>query len=250
MAAAHKILTERLGLRKLCARWVPHLLTKKQKAYRVKCARELLKTYKNCQNKRINELLTGDETWIYFFEPQRKIDNKVWIAKNRNRPVIAKRSQSAKKVLNAVFFNSSGPVLQVAAPSGHSITGTFYKNNVLKKVKKYNVKRRPKTGIRNICLIHDNAPAHKSKLVQDYLRVESIKQLPHPPYSPDLSPCDFFLFPRLKKMLSGRRYGSRSALGSAVYQCLNSIPRTDYFAAFRSWISRPGSGVVLDCIDS
>ena len=44
-AAAHKILTERLGLRKLCARWVPHLLTKEQKAYLVKCARELLKTY-------------------------------------------------------------------------------------------------------------------------------------------------------------------------------------------------------------
>ena len=39
-------------------------------------------------------------------------------------------------------------------------------------------------------------------------------------------------------MLSGRRYGSRSALGSAVYQCLNSIPRTDYFTAFQSWISR------------
>ena len=80
--------------------------------------------------------LSGDETWIYFFEPQRKNNNKVWIAKNRNRPVIAKRSQSAKKVLYAVFFNSSGPVLQVAAPSGHSITGTFYKNNVLKKSEK------------------------------------------------------------------------------------------------------------------
>ena len=129
-------------------------------------------------------------------------------------------------------------MLQVADPSGHSITRTFYKSNMLKKVKKYYVKRRPKTGIRNICLIHDNAPAHKSKIVQDYLRVESIKQLPHQPYYPDLSPCDFFLFPRLKKMLSGRSYGSSSALGSAVYRCLNSIPRTDYFAAFRSWISR------------
>ena len=38
-------------------------------------------------------------------------------------------------------------------------------------------------------------------------------------------------------MLSGGRYGSRSALGSANDQCLNSIPRTDYFATFQSWIS-------------
>ena len=80
-------------------------------------------------------MLTGDKTWIYFFEPQRKINNKVWVAKNRNRPVIAKRPQSAKKVLYAIFFNSS-PVLQVAAQSKHSFTGTFYKNNVMKKVKK------------------------------------------------------------------------------------------------------------------
>lgn len=237
-AAAHKILTHHLGLRKLCARWVPHLLTKEQKTHRVKCARELLKTYKNCANKRIFELLTGDETWIYYFEPQRKIKNKVWIDQNRNRPIIAKRSQSAKKVLYAIFFNCHGPVVQVATPSGRSITGTFYKNNVLKKVKNYYLKRRPKTGIRHICLIHDNAPAHKSKIVQDYLLQETINQLPHPPYSPDLSPCDFFLFPRLKKMLSGRRYNSRNALGSAIYQCLNSIPKADYFSAFRSWIAR------------
>ena len=39
-------------------------------------------------------------------------------------------------------------------------------------------------------------------------------------------------------VLCGRRCGSRSALGSAVYQCPNSIRRADYFAAFWSWISR------------
>ena len=47
---------------------------------------------------------------------------------------------------------------------------------------------------------------------------EKVKVLNHPPYSPDLSPCDFFSFPRLKKMLSGNKYTSRSYLGSAIYQ--------------------------------
>jgi len=55
----------------------------------------------------------------------------------------------------------------------------------------------------------------------------------HSPYSPDLSPCDFFLFPKLKKMLSGRRYSSRNGVESAVYQCLEGIPRADYSAAFQ-----------------
>ena len=67
---------------------------------------------------------------------------------------------------------------------------------------------------------------------------EKVKVLNHPPYSPDLSPCDFFLFPRLKKMLSGNKYTSRSSLGSVIYQCLQQIPKEDNLSAFRDWVKR------------
>ena len=56
------ILKKRLDLRKVCARWVPHLLTEEQKTQRLKCARELLKTYKGYNCRVISNLLTGDET--------------------------------------------------------------------------------------------------------------------------------------------------------------------------------------------
>ena len=45
-----------------------------------------------------------------------------------------------------------------------------------------------------------------------FFAFEKVKVLNHPPYSPDLSPCDIFLFPRLKKMLSGNKFTSRSFL--------------------------------------
>ena len=67
---------------------------------------------------------------------------------------------------------------------------------------------------------------------------ESTFYMTMPPFSPDLSPCDFFLFPRLKKMLSGNKYMSRSSLGSAIYQCLQQIPKEDYLSAFRDWVKR------------
>ena len=70
-----------------------------------------------------------------------------------------------------------------------------------------NKKRRPATGLRGLCLIHDNAPAHKCVLVQDFLKEEKVVPHSHPLYSPDLSPCDFFLIPL---------YESRSAHGSAT----------------------------------
>ena len=71
-----------------------------------------------------------------------------------------------------------------------------------------------------------------------FLASEKVKVLNHPPYSPDLSPFDFFLFPRLKKMLSGNKYTSRTSLGSAIYQCLQQIRKEDYLSAFRDWVKR------------
>ena len=126
------ILKKCLDLRKVCARWVPHLLTEEQKTQHIKCARELLKTYKGCNSRVISNLLTGYETWVHMFEPQRRADNKQWKRKDEKCPCIAKRTISSKKRLYAIFFNSSGPVVQMPCPSGHTVTGRFYKNSVLK----------------------------------------------------------------------------------------------------------------------
>ena len=194
------ILKKRLDLRKVCARWVPHLLTEEQKTQCLKCAPELLKTYKGCNIRVISNLLTGDETWVHMFEPQRRADNKQRQRKDKKCTCIAKRTISSKKMY-AIFFNSSGPVVQVPCPSGHTITGRFYKNSVLKKVKEFYNKKRPSKGWSGVHLLHDNASSHE--VVKTFLASENVKVLNHPPYSPHLSPCDFFLFPRLKKMLSG-----------------------------------------------
>ena len=105
------ILKKRLDLRKVCARWVPHLLTEEQKTQCLKCARELLKTYKGCNSRAISNFLTGDETWVHIFEPQRRADNKQWKRKDQKRPYVAKRTISSKKMFYAIFFNSSGPVV-------------------------------------------------------------------------------------------------------------------------------------------
>ena len=102
-----------LDLRKVCARWVPHLLTEEQKTQRLKYAQGLLKTYKGCNSQVISNLLTGDETWVHMFEPQRRVDNKQWKQKDKKCPCIAKRTTSSKNMLYAIFFNSSGPVVQV-----------------------------------------------------------------------------------------------------------------------------------------
>ena len=93
-------------------------------------------------------------------------------------------------------------------------------------------KKRPSKGWSVVHLLHDNASSHKCEVVKSFLSSEKVKVLNHPPYSPDLGPCDFFLFPRLKKMLSGNKYTSRSSLGSAIYQCLQLDTKRRLFICF------------------
>lgn len=61
---------------------------------------------------------------------------------------------------------------------------------------------RPNRNTRKINILLENTPAHKSKLVQDYLEKQNIETLPHPPYFPDLAPCYFFLFHPNEEMSS------------------------------------------------
>ena len=64
----------------------------------------------------------------------------------------------------------------------------------------------------------DNAPAHTATLARRKISDLGFTLLPHPPYSPDLAPSDYWLFPSMKEPLRGKRYTSFQALASAVSQ--------------------------------
>ena len=237
IGAVHTILKKHLNMTKISVRWIPLLLTEDQKRLRVKTAKSLLKMYPKYNNRSFANFVTGDETWVHFYEPKRKHQNKIWATRNMKRPCIAKRTMSVRKVMYAIFFSNQGPAIQIAV-KGKSVNSKVYKGVVLKKLKKYFKKRRPATGLSGVRLLHDNASSHKAAIVRDFLKLEKVVELPHPPYSPDLAPCDFFLFARLKRFLTGRKYKTRTQLGSAIFQCLKGIPREDYENAFKNWIKR------------
>ena len=151
-------------------------------------------------------------------------------------PVIARCCKTSNRMLYAIFFYSKGPVIQIPVLKGGSVTRKFYRESVLTQLVDLYQKRRPHTGVHGIKLLHENAPAHKSATVQEYLKESGLDVLDHPPYSPDLSLCDFWLFPRLKAILAGHHFESRCGIGSAVYQRLQHIPKEDYRVAFWKWV--------------
>ena len=165
-----KILRERLGLHKICTRWVPHLLTDEQKQSWVRLASQVIEKYDKCDPRRLEKIVRGDETWIYHFQPDSKAKNKVWVSSEGDRPVIAGRCKTSNCMLYAVFFDWKGPVLQIPVPKGSSVTGKFYRESVLTQLGDFYHKHRPHITVRAIKLLPENAPAHKSATVHEYLK--------------------------------------------------------------------------------
>ena len=184
-------------MKRISARWIPHLVTKEQKLAR----------FPKYNNRSFANIITGDDTWVHFYEPKRKIQNKIWATKGSQRPCIAKRTMSIKKVMYVIFFTNQGPAIQIAVPKGKSVNARFYKGNVLHKLKKYFLSRRPAAGLRGVRLLHDNVSSHKAAIVREYLKQDKVVELPHPPYLPDLAPCDSWLkkTPRWKKISNAQK---------------------------------------------
>ena len=75
-------------------------------------------------------------------------------------------------------------------------------------------------------LHHDNVPAHASCLMQSFLAKHQITQVTQPPYSPDLVPCDFWLFPKLKSPLKGKGFHTIDEIQENMTGQLMAIGRT------------------------
>ena len=68
----------------------------------------------------------------------------------------------------------------------------------------------------------------KTKKVNEFLIKKQICVIDHPPYSHDLSPCDHFLFPKLKTAMKGAFYDNVPTIQSAATQVLKNIPKTEF----------------------
>ena len=75
----------------------------------------------------------------------------------------------------------------------------------------------------SVLILHDNAQPHASGAVLEILGKYGWQVLPHPPYSPDMSPPDFYLFPKLKKPLRGKCFGSIEEVSHEVTRVIRRV---------------------------
>lgn len=219
------ILHQRLNLSKLCARWVPRLLTREQKEVRATNCLELMHLYDEDPAQFQRRVVTGDETWIFWHDPETKEMSKQWLPKGGRPPVKAKVVKSASKTMMTLFFDAEGPLLVDFLEKGSTINGQYYAQLLTRLRDSIQEKRRGKLRA-GVLLLDDNAPVHKAGVVLDHLRAMRWTRLNHPPYSPDLASCDFRVFPDLKKTLKGIRFEDQNQLQTAVFRWLEERPKS------------------------
>ena len=106
-----------------------------------------------------------------------------------------------------VFWDFKGILLIDYLQKGKTINSEYY-CNLLDQLNVQIREKRPGLQRKKIIFHQDNAPAHKSVLTMAKINELKYDLLDHPPYSPDLAPSDFYVFPNLKKILAGKRFTS------------------------------------------
>ena len=114
-------------------------------------------------------------------------------------------------------------------PDNQTITSDYY-SMVLQKLREASKSTRRGSLTQSVLLQHDNAKPHVSFKTKAAIRELGFEVMPHPAYSPDLAPSDYWLFARVKDWLSGKNFSSNSALASSVNQWVKVTPK-DFFTS-------------------
>jgi len=154
------------------------------------------------------------------------------------RPKMARQVKSNLKSMIITFFDIKGIVHKEFVPTGRTVNSGFY-CEVLWRMHEKVRRQCPQLWQEQTWLLHhDNAPSHTSVLTHQFLEKNKIAVIPHPPYSPYLAPCDFFLFPKMKLKLKGCWFDTIEEIQAESYSVLDTLTEKDFQEAFQKWRRR------------
>jgi len=216
-----------LEYRKVCARWVPRMLTQEHKEHRMQVGQDLLNQYEAEGDSFLDRIVTGDETSCHHCEPESKRQSMEWRHVNSPSKKKFKTLPSADKVMCTVFWDRKRVILLDFLEPGQTINSDRY-IATLTKLKARISRVRPEKKKTTFLLQHDNVRPHTSLKTVEHIANLGWTVLPHPPYSPDLAPSDFHLFGPMKDGLRGQHFPSNDAVVRAVEQWATSAG-ADYY---------------------
>ena len=132
------------------------------------------------------------------------------------------------------FFYSTDMIYMHWVPTGQTVNKEYYVEVLREFRRRFRLKRPALFKLGQWHFHQDNAPFYNFILLTDYLAKMGIKTVPHPPYCPDLTPCDFWLFPKLKEKRRGCRYETIKEMKVAVTKVIDTLTQEDLMGPSRS----------------
>jgi len=134
-----------------------------------------------------------------------------------------------------IFWEQDGILLIDYLPKGQTTNAEYYSSLLVQMKDILKEKRRGKVT-KFVFSLHDNAPAHRALAPQKKPAYLGFHCLNHPPYSPDLAPLDYHLFPGLKKQLKGHHFSSDAEVIAAAEAWLD-----EQTSEFFEWLAKVGA---------
>ncbi|UYV65939.1 hypothetical protein LAZ67_3005932 [Cordylochernes scorpioides] len=188
-------------------------------------------------NRRISIKNLSSETGLSY-DPETKRQSSQWIERGEPKPKKARFTKSKVKTLLVTFFYINGLVHHEFIPFGRTINQEVYLV-IMRRLREAVRLKRPERWQNNDWILHvDNARPHTVHVVLQFLAKHSTIQIPYPPYSPDLAPNDFFLYPKLKMKLKGRKFDKVDMIQAESKATLRNLSKSDFISCFDNWKNR------------
>jgi len=155
-------------MRRIAGKFVPHLLNNEQRDHRVQLCTELQKAVRHDPNF-LSRVITGDESWLYDYDPETKQQSSQWKMPSSPRPKKARQVHSNIKSMLIIFLTFEELCIREFVPPGQAVNGKFY-CEVLRQLRENVWGKRPEMWKKGDGLLHhDNSPAHTSLVVRKFL---------------------------------------------------------------------------------
>lgn len=224
---------QQLGKVKKLDKWVPHELNEQNMALRMEISSSLLNRNRN--NPFLRRIVTCDEKWILYDNRRRSAQ---WLDADQPPQHMPKPSLHPKKVMVTVWWSASGIIHYSFLERGETINAEKYCAQLDEMHEKLRVQRPRLVNRDGVILLHDNARPHVSRMTVQKLNELRYETLPHPPYSPDLSPTDYHFFKHLDHFLAGKQFSNEVAVKSAFEEFLSSRNPDFYETGINALVSR------------
>lgn len=203
--------------------WVPHQLTEINKQNRLNHTLSLLARNKN--EPFLDRLVTGDEKWVLYNNIHRK---RTWKTVGESAESVPKAGLHPIKVLLSIWWDCRGIIHFELLPRGETITAEKYCEQLTRLNAALHQKRPGLINRKGIVFHQDNARPHVALKTLQKLRDLEWEILPHPPYSPDIAPSDFYLFRCLYNSLNGKKFNSEEAVKTHLTNFFEGKPKSFY----------------------